>query len=148
MIKKSLNGLCSSLQSRIGCARKGIIQLNIKTTLNNLCTETVESATLTLECIDNVHSRDSATLCVSCVGDGVTDDLVEEDLEDTVGLLVDGAGDTLDTTTTGETTDGGLGDALDVVTHQLAMALGSLCTLASERDVLASLTTSRHGWLM
>ena len=33
-----------------------------------------------------------------------------EDLEDTAGLLVDQAGDTLDTTTTGETADSGLGD--------------------------------------
>jgi len=32
---------------------------------------------------------------------------------------------TLDTTTTGETTDGGLGDALDVVAEDLAVALGS-----------------------
>jgi len=33
--------------------------------------------------------------------------------------------DTLDTTTTGETTDGGLGDALDVVTEDLAVTLGA-----------------------
>ena len=39
------------------------------------------------------------------VGDGVADDVLEEDLEDTAGLLVDEARDTLDTATTGETTD-------------------------------------------
>ena len=44
------------------------------------------------------------------VCDGVTDDVLEEDLEDTTGLLVDETGDTLHTTTTRETTDGGLGD--------------------------------------
>lgn len=33
--------------------------------------------------------------------------------------------DTLDTTTAGETTDGGLGYALDVVTENLSVALGS-----------------------
>ena len=33
--------------------------------------------------------------------------------------------DTLDTTTTSETADSGLGDALDVVTKNLAMALGT-----------------------
>jgi hypothetical protein len=32
---------------------------------------------------------------------------------------------TLDTSTTGETSNGGLGDTLDVVTEDLAMALGS-----------------------
>ena len=39
------------------------------------------------------------------VRDGVTDDVLEEDLEDTTSLLVDQTRDTLDTTTTGETTD-------------------------------------------
>ena len=38
-----------------------------------------------------------------------------EDLEDTTGLLVDQARDTLDTTTASETTDGGLGNAPDWV---------------------------------
>ena len=33
--------------------------------------------------------------------------------------------DTLDTATTGETTDGGLGYALDVVTKNLSVTLGS-----------------------
>ena len=33
--------------------------------------------------------------------------------------------DTLDTATTGETTDGGLGDTLDVVTQDLAVTLGA-----------------------
>jgi hypothetical protein len=36
--------------------------------------------------------------------------VLEEDLENTTGLLVDETGDTLDTTSAGQTTDGGLGD--------------------------------------
>lgn len=36
--------------------------------------------------------------------------VLEEDLEDTTGLLVNKAGDTLDTTTAGETTNSGLSD--------------------------------------
>ena len=59
------------------------------------------------------------------VGDGITDDVLEEDLEHTAGLLVDETGDTLDTATTSETADCGLGNALDVVTKDLAMTLGS-----------------------
>lgn len=39
------------------------------------------------------------------VGDGVTDDVFKEDLENATGLLVDQARDTLDTATTRETTD-------------------------------------------
>jgi hypothetical protein len=42
-----------------------------------------------------------------------------EDLEDTASLLVDEAGDTLDTATASETADSGLGDALNVVTKNL-----------------------------
>ena len=39
------------------------------------------------------------------VSDGVTDNVLQENLEDTTGLLVDEAGNTLDTTTTSKTTD-------------------------------------------
>ncbi len=46
-------------------------------------------------------------------------------LEHTAGLLIDQATDALDTTTAREAADGGLGDALDVVTQHLAVALGS-----------------------
>ena len=42
---------------------------------------------------------------------------LEEDLENTTGLLVDESRDTLDSTTASETTDSGLGDSLDVVTQ-------------------------------
>jgi hypothetical protein len=70
------------------------------------------------------------------VGDGVTDDALKEGLQDTAGLLVDHGRDTLDTTTTSETADSGLGDTLDVVTQNLAVTLGTalseaLATLAA-----------------
>ena len=82
------------------------------------------------------------------VCDGVTDDTFKEGLEDTTGLFVDHCWgertlvrgvkwavlvvlvsltgrDTLDTATTSETTDSGLGDTLDVVTQNLAVTLGT-----------------------
>lgn len=67
------------------------------------------------------------------VGDGITDDGLEEGLEDTTGLLVNHGGDTLDTTTAGETADSGLGNTLDVVTQDLTVTLGTTLakTLAS-----------------
>ena len=40
------------------------------------------------------------------VCDGVTNDVLQKDLQNTTGLLVDEARDTLDTTTTSETTNG------------------------------------------
>ena len=44
------------------------------------------------------------------VSDGVTDHVLKEHLEDTPGLFVDEATDTLDATTAGQTPDGRLGD--------------------------------------
>ena len=70
------------------------------------------------------------------VGDGVTDNTLEEGLENTTGLLVDHGRNTLDTTTTCETTDSGLGDTLDVVAQDLAVTLGT--TLS---ETLATLAT-------
>jgi hypothetical protein len=107
---------------------------------SRLTTETVESTSLALESVDNIKRCNSLTLCVLSVGDSVADDRLEEGLEDTAGLFVDHwteleamrctkreltGRDTLDTTTTSKTTDGGLCDTLDVVTKNLAMTLGT-----------------------
>ena len=66
-----------------------------------------------------------------------SDVLLKEDLEDTAGLLVDQARDTLDTTTASETADGGLGDALDVVAKDLAVTLGAALAETCRRVVSA-----------
>ena len=71
------------------------------------------------------------------VGDGVTDDILQEDFENTTSFLVNEARDALHTTTTRQTTDSGLGDALDVVAQHLAMTLGA--TLSQS---LTSLSTT------
>ena len=92
-----------------------------------------------LQGIDDIHGSDSLPLGMLGVGDSVPDDVLKEDLEDTSGLLIDEARDTLDTTTARQTADGGLGDALDVVTKDLAMTLG-----ASLAQSLASFASSSH----
>jgi RNA polymerase-binding transcription factor DksA len=74
---------------------------------------------LTLESIYNIEGGDGLSLGVLSVGDGVADDTLEEDFEDTSGFFVDEAGDTLDTATTRETTDSGLRDTLCFVSGQL-----------------------------
>ena len=74
----------------------------------DLSAESVESASLSLEGVDDVHGRHGLSLGVFAIGDGITDDVLEEDLEDSTSLLIDEAGDTLDTTTASETADGGL----------------------------------------
>jgi hypothetical protein len=49
------------------------------------------------------------------VGDGISDDVLKEDLKNTTGLFVDKTRDTFDTTSSCKTSDGWLCDALDVV---------------------------------
>mmetsp|Transcript_3065 Transcript_3065/g.6607 ORF Transcript_3065/g.6607 Transcript_3065/m.6607 type:complete len:157 (+) Transcript_3065:299-769(+) len=105
-----------------------------------LTTESVKGASLALEGVDDVHGSDGLAASVLRVGDGITNDVLEEDLEDTTGFFVDQSGDTLDTTSTCETTDGRLGDTLDIVAKDLSVTLG-----ASLSESLSSFSSSRHG---
>jgi hypothetical protein len=107
---------------------------------NDLTAETIEGASLPLEGVDDIHGRDGLPLGVLGVGDGVTDDVLEEHLQDTASFLVDEPRDALDSTATSQTADGRLRDALDVVTKNLAMTLG-----ATLPESLASLATTGHG---
>ena len=110
----------------------------------NLTSESVEGASLSLESIDNIHSGDSLPLGVFGVGDGVSDNVLQENLQNSTGLLVDQAGDALDTATASEAADRRLGDALDVVTEHLAVALR-----AALAEAFATLAASRHiCWLV
>ena len=95
------------------------------TELDNLTAESVEGTSLALEGVDNVHGGDGLPLGVLGVGHGITDDVLKENLQNTTGLLVDEAGDALDSTTTSKTTDGWLGDTLDVITENLPVTLGA-----------------------
>ena len=104
-----------------------------------LTAESVESASLSLESIDNVHCGHSLSLSVLGVGDSITDDVLQEHFEHTTGLLIDETADTLHSATASEATDGWLGDALDVVTKNLPVTLG-----ASLSETFASFATSRH----
>jgi 3-hydroxyisobutyrate dehydrogenase-like beta-hydroxyacid dehydrogenase len=62
-------------------------------------------------------------------------------LEDATGLFVDQARDTLDTTTTSETTNGRLGDTLDVVTKDLAVPVSRK---AMGKSTSANIATARR----
>lgn len=105
----------------------------------SLTAEAVQSPALAFQGVDDVHGSDGLPLGVLGVGDGITDDVLQENLQHTTGLLVDQTGDTLDTTSASQTADGGLGDTLDVVTENLAMTLG-----ASLSKTFSSFTTARH----
>lgn len=57
--------------------------------MTRLTTETVQSATLSLEGVDNIERGDSLAFGVFCVGDSVANDTLEEGLQDTTRLFVD-----------------------------------------------------------
>ena len=105
----------------------------------DLAAEAVEGAALTLEGVDDVHGGDGLSLGVLAVGDGVTDDVLEEHFENSTGFLVDESRNTLDSSSSGETANSWLRDSLDVITKNLAMALGS-----SFSEAFSSLSTSGH----
>lgn len=83
--------------------------------------------------------------------------ILKESLEDTTSFLVDQARDTLDTTTTSQTANSGLGDTLDVITKDFALkGIMSTTTNIGENkrtymtlgsslsESLSTFSTSRH----
>ena len=105
----------------------------------SLSTETVEGSSLSLQSIDDVHGSDGLSSGVFSVGNSVSDDVLKENLKDTSGLFVDESGDTLDTTSSCQSSDGWLGDSLDVITQNLSVTLG-----ASLSESFSSLSSSAH----
>uniref|UniRef100_A0A8C0YE82 CENP-T/Histone H4 histone fold domain-containing protein n=1 Tax=Cyprinus carpio carpio TaxID=630221 RepID=A0A8C0YE82_CYPCA len=97
------------------------------------------SASLSFERVHNVHSGDGLSLGVLGVGDGVADHVLQEHLQHPAGLLVDQTGDALDSAAASETTNGGFGDSLDVITQNFTMTLS-----ASFPESFAAFTSSRH----
>jgi hypothetical protein len=104
-----------------------------------LAAEAVQGASLAFQGVDDVHGGDRLPLGVFRVRHSVTDHVLKEDFEHAAGLLVDEAGDALDTATASQTPDGRLRDALDVVAQHFAMTLG-----ASLAESFASLAASSH----
>ena len=54
-----------------------------------LSSEPVESSALALQSVDDIEGCDGLATCVLGVGDGVPDDILQEDLQDSPCLLID-----------------------------------------------------------
>merc|ERR550517_2349027 len=113
--------------------------LNQKRMSRRLSSKAIQSTPLPLESIDNIHSSNGLPLGMLGVGDGVPDHVLQEHLQDTPGLLVDQARDSLDATHSCKSSDGRLRDALDVVPQDFPVSLGS-----SLAKTLASFSKSGH----
>jgi len=103
-------------------------------------TETIQGPALPLESVDDVHGSDSLPLGMLSVGDGVADDILQEHLQDTSGLFIDETAYPLDSSSSCQSSNSRLGDALNVVPQDLAMPLG-----AAFSKTLASFATASHG---
>ncbi|KAF3854462.1 hypothetical protein F7725_022517 [Dissostichus mawsoni] len=104
-----------------------------------LTSEAVQSAALPLQGIHHIHGGHSLSLGVLGVGDGITDHILQEDLQHPTGLLVDQTGDTLHSATASQTANSGFGDSLDVITENFTVTLG-----ASFAESLSSFSSSTH----
>ena len=105
--------------------RRPVQTVTLRPVYGEMATEAVESLALALERVDNVHGGDSLPLGVLGVGDSIADHVLQENIQDAAGLLVDQAGDPLDTAPPGQAPNGRLGDPLDVVGENLAMPFDS-----------------------
>ena len=110
---------------------------SVRARVAGLAAEAVQGAALALEGVHDVHGGHGLPAGVLGVGDGVTDDVLEENLQDTASFFVDQTRNTFDTTTTGQTADSWLGNTLDIITKNFSVTLG-----ASLSETLASFTTS------
>ena len=129
-----------------------MIHVQTKAEIENLSTETVEGTSRPLESVDDIEGGDSLSFGMFSVCDRITNDLekevskgqglagaknthvFQEDLENTTSLFVDETGDTLDTATASKTTDSRFGNALDVVTKDLAVTLGAALSETLEKS--------------
>ena len=92
---------------------------------NHLTAEAVQGTSLAFQGVDDVHGGDGLSLGVLRVGNGITDDILEEDLENAAGHFDGKTRNMLDSTSTGQSANGGFSDTLDVITKNLAVTLGA-----------------------
>ena len=108
---------------------KAKLHLHITRTDVKLSSKAVQGPALPLEGIHHVHGSHSLPLGMLSVGDSITDDILQEHLyaqdmqdktlkrenhlQDTSGLFIDQTTDPLDSSSSGQPSDGRLGDALN-----------------------------------
>jgi hypothetical protein len=105
----------------------------------NLAAEAVQCAALSLESIHYVQGCHRLSAGMLGVSDCITDDVLEEHLQHAASLLIYQTTDSLDTSAASQAANGRLCDALNVVSQDLAVTLGTTFAKA-----LASFSTSRH----
>jgi hypothetical protein len=105
--------------------------------------ETVKGSALSLKSIYDIECGDGLSLGVLGVADGISDNVLEEASEDNSGLVIDERADSLDSTSSGESSDSWLGDTKDGFLDSLGgVSLSSGFTL----DLAEFASFSSLGW--
>ena len=118
--------------------------VNAITKIMGSTSESVDGSALPLKSIDDVHSSDGFSSGVLSVGDGISNNTLKESLKDLSGIVIDEWWDSLDSTSSGESSDCGLGDALNWGSGVSlgGSSLGAHFSLSS--DSLSSFSLSGH----
>src|ERR1700712_805277 len=96
--------------------KRTVFLLSMSRKLSNLTSETVEGTSLPFQSIYNVHSSDSFPFSVFSVCNSITDNVFQENFEDTTCFFVDQTRNTFYSTTTSQSSDCWFCDTLDVIT--------------------------------
>jgi hypothetical protein len=80
----------------VGPEKGRLVELYSLGRWKRLTSESAQGASLPLEGMNDIHGSDGLPLGMFGVGDGIPDDILKEDLEDSTGLLIDENRDTLD----------------------------------------------------
>lgn len=125
-----------------------VLSSNIETSRNDdLAREThIDGSALLLQSIDDIGCADSLALTHLHDGTSIEQQFAQVLPQLGANLLVDGARDALDASTACETTDGGLGDALDIVAENFPVSCSRVSIEASRPVTLCSAidSSSRH----
>lgn len=85
--------------------------------------KSVESPALALQSVRKVESCDCLVASMFSIGDCISDNVLEQNLD--TRLLVHQACDALDSRTSGQSTNGWLGDSLNIISQNLPVPLES-----------------------
>ena len=81
----------------------------------NLTPKTIECPALPFQGINNIHGSDSLPSCVLSVSHGITNNVLQENLQHSSSFFIDQATDSLNSSSTSQTANCGLCDTLDVI---------------------------------
>merc|ERR1712045_587600 len=93
--------------------------------IQKLSPESIKRASLSLQRIDDIHCCNRLPLGIFSVGNCISDDIFQEDFQNSSGFFVNKSRDSFHSSSACQSTDGWLGDTLDVISQHLAMTFCS-----------------------